>query len=544
MIDELVDGYHQRRKSREPKRPGEVDMRGYEDMTIMNKSTLKCLFAFALLLVSGAATIGAEEAAQAFPAAEQPALYLLMGAGGTCRTGDYGAEFYSDAFIDRGVAASAFFSVNVENKGFSAVADLAASNDGKYGAALADIPGGNLYGFYLLMREGGLRYASGPLAVELGRFRTYDEVEGPYSLFLNSGGISSTTMSLSYDDGFFFYKSRWLGLNHDSAAGLSDAYSSGTFPERGATIKSTGLKIGEMRFGFQDAMVYAGRWFDYEYFLSPLPMYFTQYCRGTGGAPWATDYDDNTIMGFFWDWKRPGDFSAYAQFLLDDFGLGAILPSWPDNPWQIAASLGGRKETALGSFGAYAAMATKYTFEPSNASKDSDAYGYSYYPETRFSSYWQDAGTPMSSEISVEENEIGYKYGENNLALQADWKGKAAGLELGAALEFRLSGSNSPANPGQDDAAVPSNGTKWLDDAVLEKRFMFSFAAAKRLGAWRLYGTIDTGVAFDALRLDGETAEKTSANDIAIYRPVAGNTQGLFSLSLGATYRLDVKRRQ
>lgn len=244
-----------------------------------------------------------------------------MGAGGEYRAGDYGSEF-----VPSGASVNGFFSVNLENNGFSAVADLAASNDGKYGAALADIPGGNLYGFYLLMREGGVRYASGPLSAELGRFRSYDEVEGPYSLFLNSTGISSTTMSLTYDDGFFFYKSRWLGLNHDSASELTKAYAEKTFPERGATIKSTGFKIGEMRFGFQDAMVYAGRWFDYEYFLSPLPMYFGQYCRGTGGAPWATDYDDNTIMGFFWDWKRPGDFSAYAQFLLDDFGLGEIDP--------------------------------------------------------------------------------------------------------------------------------------------------------------------------------------------------------------------------
>jgi hypothetical protein len=492
-----------------------------------------------LLAALVAPALAAQEASAAAGASEAPSLYLIMGAEGYYRAGSYGEEF-----VDRGAAVGVFGSVNIQNKGFSAVAELDASNDGKYGAALADMPGASLYGFYLLMREGGVRYTTGPLSVELGRFRTYDEVETPYSLFINSTGISSTTMRIAYDDGFFFYKSRWIGLNHDSASGLTTAYESyglDTYPERGANVKVTGLRLGEMRVGLQDSTVYAGRWFDYEYFLSPMPMYFTQYCRGTGGVPWTTSYDDNDNIGLFWDWNRPGDFYLEAQVFIDDCGLGAILPDWPDNPWQIAASAGGRKETSLGSFGFYAAMATKYTFEPSNSETSTDAYGYSYYPETRFTSYWQGVGS-VTSDIAIEDNEIGYKYGENNLALQADWKGTAFGLDLGAALEFRLSGSNSPANPGHEDTDIESTGTKWLDDSVLEKRFMLSLGAAKRIGAWRIYGTIDAGVAFDALELeDGES--DTGVNSIGIYKPVAGNTKGLFSLSIGATYRLDLHKK-
>ena len=142
-----------------------------------------------LLAVLVAPVLAAQEASAAVPASESPQLYLLIGAEGDYRAGNYGEEF-----VNRGPAVSATGSVHIQNKGFSAVAELEASNDGKYGAALADIPGQNLYGFYLLMREGGLRYAAGPLSVELGRFRTYDEVETPYSLFINSSGLSSTTM--------------------------------------------------------------------------------------------------------------------------------------------------------------------------------------------------------------------------------------------------------------------------------------------------------------------------------------------------------------
>lgn len=473
---------------------------------------------------------------QASAPQDGPGLFLSFGTGGGLSYGSYGEEF-----SNRGLSLSLEPGLRLVSGGTEIVASMSASNDGKYGAALADIPGGNTYGFYFLLGEGGIRQRLGSLEIEAGRFRLKDEVESPYSLFINSLGISTLSLGLSYDDGTFYYRSRWLSLNHDSDAGatdISEAWGAG-FPERGATVKTYGLRLGEMSFGFQDSVVYAGRWFDLEYLLSPLPNYFTQYVRGTGGVPWVTNYDDNEIMGAFWNWKRPGEFSAHAQLLLDDFGLGELIGSWNRNPWQMAVSLGGRLETGAGSFGLDAAMATKYTFEPSNATQASDAYGYSYYPETRFSSYWQDLGTTVNSAIAVEDNEIGYKYGENNLALQVDWRGVLGGFDLGGALEFRLSGSNSPANPGHDDDAVLSNGTKWLDEAVLEKRFLLALGAARSFGAWRLSGVLSCGLALDALepRASTTTAAGT-ANDIWIYSPVEGNTKFIFGLRLGVVYSL------
>lgn len=512
--------------------------------------------------VAGALIIGIGMASVPLRLWGQEGLVLQLGAGGSVATGTtagtaeepdglgivldgslgYTAGTYGQEQSKRGLAPAASASMSLTSGGTQLRGTLVAASDGKYGAALADVPGGNAGGFYFLLGEGGIIEELGQLRLELGRFRYHDEVPGPYSLFVNANGLSSTTMSILYDTGTFYYSSRWIGLNHDSNSGpsaiLSDAWGS-TFPERGATIKTYGMRYGEMRFGFQDATVYAGRWFDYEYFLSPLPLYFSQYVRSTGGVPWVTDYDDNEILGCFWTWDRPGAFSAYAQFLLDDFGLGELVPGWPKNPWQIAASMGGRLQTVFGSFGLYSAMATKYTFEPSNANKATDAYGYTYYPETRFSSYWQDAGATVTKEIAVEDNAIGYKYGENNLAVQLDWMAAKWGLDLGAALEFRLSGSNSPANPGHDDPSIQSNGSRWLDDLVLEKRLLLALGVARRLGPWRVHGTLVGGVAFDALQLEpSTTTAPLTANDIYIYRPLAGNTRAVFSINLGASYTL------
>jgi hypothetical protein len=490
---------------------------------------LACALACAWLLgrLAGAA---AEEAPQAEP--------------GTTLAGELSAAFSLGPGLDDPSRAGVFPAAKI---GFVTVAGpfelvgaISANRDGKYGAALADIPGGNLFGFYLLIEEGGARASLGPVSVEAGMLSFRDAVDTPYSLFVNSGGASSPTVDFKYRAGPFSYDSRWIGLNLDSKAGISDAWPGG-FPDRGAAIKSFSVDLGEMRIGFQDAMVFSGRYFDFDYLALPIPMYFTQYVRGSGGVPWTTGYDDNTIMGLYWAWDRPGSFSCLAQVLLDDFGLGGLFPGWPDNPWQIAAGLGGRIPLGRGSLGLYAAMATKYCFEPSNADKSADAYGYSRYPETRFQSYWQDLGRTVTSPIAIEDNELGYMYGENNLAIRADWKGEAGGYDLGAWIEYRLSGSNSPANPGHDDERVRSTGTRWLDDTVLEHRVLSKATASRNFGPWRLFAEIEAGVAFNALELRAPTSGTSgTANDTWIYTPAPGSTKPIFGIRLGGRYSLAI----
>jgi hypothetical protein len=475
-------------------------------------------------------------------------IHLKYAAGnyGLYAPGDYGAGFERSG-LSGGFAAGADLVMGATE----ILGSLSAADDGHYGAALADMPGQNTLGFYFLLDEGGIRQKLGPLSLEVGRFTFQDEVNTPYSLFVNSTGISSTTAAFTFDTGTFYYTSRWIGLDYDSAVSSpgwninTPGWNQNGFPDRGANIRSYGLRLGEMRMGYQDEAVYSGRYFDYEYFLDPLPAYFLQYVRGTGGVPWDTGYNDNCNMGLFWTWDRPGSFSLLAQVFLDDFNLHFIFPSWPDQPWRIAGTIGGRLETKAGSFGLYAAMATKYTFEPSNGGAATNAYGCSYYPDTQYTTWWQDAHEDVTAPISIEDNEIGYKYGENNLAVQVDWKGSLWGLNLGSALEFRLAGANAPSDPGQGLGYMPWVGAQWLDDPVLEKRFMLFFSAAKQLGNWVLYAKAGAGVAFDALVLTSVTEPgnpdeppypTSFGTSTAVFIPVAGNTQYILSLTLGATW--------
>lgn len=504
---------------------------------------MACIFALSVAVL-----------AQAFSQASEPGdLYVvpeLRFYGGVAyRAGTYGADI-----TDNGFAPSFGTALIADARHFSVLADLSANTDGKYAPALADIPGGTLFNIYFMLEQGGISSRLGPVTLKAGRFRHYDTVETPYSLFVNSGGIAANIMDITYDDGFFTYESRWIELNHAStidteAWGAAAGVGKG-FPERGVNLKNYALRIGDMRFGFQDAAVYTGRNFDFEYFVNPIPQYFIQYVKGTGGRPWATESDENNIIGAFWTLERRGDFSLLAQFLMDDFNIHWLFPETTWNPWQAALTLGGRLETGAGSFGLYLAGATKYTFEPSEMragtvaaageKQQAVSYGYSYYPETRFDYSWTQSGF-QARPIAIEDNMLGYKYGQNNIAVQADWKGRIARWDFGAALEFRLAGSNSPANPWHDRIDPLVDGTHFLDDPVLEKRILASASLERRFGDWSLRASLSGGVALDAMELRAPVVTDAVAapadRNIWIWQPVAGNTKALVSISVGGSYR-------
>lgn len=518
----------------------------------------RIIFVFVASLLAAAAGIAAaqeqSEAAGAAAPAKAPVVspFLDIYADATYTAGEYGSEI-----TDRGFSPKLGGALRLDAGFLGLVADLSANMDGKYAPALADIPGGTLFNIYFMLEQGGLYSKLGPVFLKAGRFRHYDTVDTPYSLFVNSSGIAANIMEIRYDDNFFSYESRWIELNHDStmdtAAWGSYEPTAGVgkgFPERGANIKTYSIHLGEMRFGFQDAAVYTGRNFDPEYFLNPIPQYFIQYVKGTGGRPWATDSDDNNIVGVFWTWERPREFSVLAQFLMDDFNVHWLFPETTWNPWQAALTLGGRLETPAGSFGLYLAGATKYTFEPSEmgASDINKAklkqtqvsYGYTYYPETRFDYSWTQAGFQARA-IAIEDNMLGYKYGQNNLAVQVDWRGRQAGFNMEAALEFRLVGANSPANPWHDRVNPLVDGTHWFDDPVLEKRVLAGFSASRDFGPWSLHFGITGGVAFDAMQLRapvGVFPASTAPVDsnVWIWQPTEGNHRLLLSLRIGGSY--------
>ncbi|MGA2545190.1 MAG: hypothetical protein ABSF43_01475 [Rectinemataceae bacterium] len=424
-----------------------------------------------------------------------------------------------------GPTGRAYIGFDYATKYFDLLADLSVYDNTKYGATSANVSGGRLGHLYFLMDNGGARTHLGPLSFSAGRFQQYDVIDSPYSLFVNSNGNSALGMRLDYEDDFFFFETRWTELNSRSDV-TTLSFPIG-FPDRGANLKIFGFKIAPgMRFGFQDAAVYTGRSFDAEYFFNPIPGYFIQYGKSVSGSPWATGGYENEIVGMFWDWKRDDGLSLNAQLLIDDFsvfGLGGT----PNNPWKLAWTMGGRKKTDYGTFGFYQAGATKYTFQTVAHEANGYPYSYTYYPDTVFN--WD--GQYYS--ISIEDNSLGYKYGEDNLAFMVDWSKRISGCDLYASLELLLAGTNSP-NDAWDGLLSYPGGTEILDNETIEKRILGTVSASWRTGPWRIYGSLTGGVAIDPLAL--EAAPNYGSTSDSIYVPQAGNVQLIMRLTIGASY--------
>ncbi|MDR1144180.1 MAG: hypothetical protein LBK77_08210, partial [Spirochaetaceae bacterium] len=216
-----------------------------------------------------------------------------------------------DAGFERGFWIGAGLKLNYTGGPFTVTADLVFKNDQKYAPAAVMLPSGNLGGFYFLLNEGGVTYSKDFFYLRGGRFKNYDEVDSPYSLFLNSSGISANTLKLRLESDHFIYQTQWIELNRDSGVSSPawneyrrrsnhlnpsstgyDAADPSTqsdttnlsgygFPDRGVNYKIYGIKINDWRAGFLDAAVYTGRPFDLEYFLNPIPQYFIQYFKAT-----------------------------------------------------------------------------------------------------------------------------------------------------------------------------------------------------------------------------------------------------------------------
>jgi hypothetical protein len=241
-------------------------------------------------------------------------------------SGSYALSGYSDGTYSipipgypdfaRPLSMSPWFYADIDAKYFQIIGKLSANTDGKYAPAL--FGSGEFFGTYFMLDEGGFKSTLGPVSLEAGRFRHFDTVDTPYSLFINGRGLAAPILDIDYDDGHFFYESRWIGLNSGSTM-ATPAWPSG-FPDRGANVKNFGFHIGDMRIGFQDLAVYCNEVFDPAYFFLPIPMYFTQYFRGTGGRPWTDGL------------------SFLAQILIDDLTSTGSFPAPSGTPgWRVSA---------------------------------------------------------------------------------------------------------------------------------------------------------------------------------------------------------------
>ena len=442
---------------------------------------------------------------------------------------EIGAGIAASTETPKPIAPIGSLSVSHQAGGFQAFWSMEAIRDGVYGQMFD-------FGVTLLIREGGLRWSGGNLALEAGRLVLKDKVQSPYSLFLSGQGNSAVSARIDFEDDHFFFSDVWIDLNHASGTPVASGFE---WPNRAAVVKSYGLKFGNLRVGVQDAIVFSSNsssraaLFDAEYFLVPAPGFFLQYIGRSEDGPWARDpqYNDNTLFGFFADWKRDGLFLR-GQVLVDDFNLNRFVnPGGYQNPDKIAWMIGGSIETDYGTFSLDHAGATKYTFQPYGNDTSNAMTGYTFYPDTRFS-----VGSDTRF-LSPEDSYLGYVHGENNIAFMGRWQDTFGGFAVDAALEFMLSGSKSPTNPWGSllNWRDGGSGTKFLDDSTLEKKIVLSGGISTRLGAFTVYARMSAGAVFNRLTPDAGTVDPI--NGTPIYSPTAQNAL-IGSLTLGGKWAL------
>jgi len=425
---------------------------------------------------------------------------------------------------------------------FEAVADFSLARDERYVPDEKYMLG---RGFFL--ENGGLLLDFDFLTLSAGRFVHRDTVEGPYSVFISAAdprgggwahGLPAMQADLTIKGGRFMYESRWVRLNSNSFQPIQAG--GPPYPDRGASYKVFSVELGDWRFGLQDAAVYFGREFDAEYFLSPIPHILTQMVTKRDSTPWQEDANDNSIMGLFAEWRPPRAY-LYAQWLVDDISLNFLIPWFlrdtfgsPTVANKWAWSVGGHWDLPFGRLGFYHAGATKYTFA---ATEDLYPYGYTYYPAVEYS--LDDDTTVFEAVLDPQDNYLGYKYGENNLAFRLELSHlprPLLGADFQAALEYVLSGSKSPANPwhGEDDP----NETRMFDDPVLEHTVIGEASAAWPWRGWTFYTRLRLGGVFNRLALE----PAANAPMPEIYRPQAGENAFLYAWTVGFTWRTGWRR--
>jgi len=337
---------------------------------------------------------------------------------------------------------------------FDITSELAFYNDDKYYFYESDY----YWDHYFLIENSYITLRNDDQTLELsgGIKQLKDEVNSPYSLFFSSQNIPLVNLDVGYEDEHFFFETMWVQLVSKNNRNFETP--------KAMNYKTYGLKFGNFRVGYQDVLVY-DRAFDFFYFLNPMPAYFAQEIRASGNAmPWSEDINDNSIMGFFFDYND-SNYYIYSQLLVDDFNTNRFFnPQGEQNPDKVAFSSGLNIKSNLGTFGVHGAFATQFTFQPGGGP------GYTIYPESIY--YYEKNYEVIDENINYTDNYIGYKYGENTVSFLVDYDYTYNNwLNLYSSFETVFSGSKSPTKKN-----APAEGTYLLDDSLLEKRYVYTIA--------------------------------------------------------------------
>lgn len=352
-------------------------------------------------------------------------------------------DFGEETFIDR-------IGIKLYNytPNFDITSEISFYNDDKYYFHESDY----YWDHYFLIENSYITLRNDNQTLELsgGIKQLKDEVNSPYSLFFSSNNIPLVNLDVGYEDEHFFFETMWVQLVSENNKNFETPSA--------MNYKTYGLKFDNFRVGYQDVLVY-DRAFDFFYFLNPMPSYFAQEIRAIGNdMPWSEDINDNSIMGFFFDYNDP-NYYIYSQLLVDDFNTNRFFnPQGTQNPDKVAFSSGLNIKSTLGTFGVYGAFATQYTFQPGGGP------GYTIYPENTYND--------DEKIINYTDNYIGYKYGENTVSFLVDYDYTYNNwFNLYSSFETVFSGSKSPTKKN-----TPAEGTYLLDESPLEKRYLYTIA--------------------------------------------------------------------
>lgn len=380
------------------------------------------------------------------------------------------------------------------------------SNQGKF-----DVEGHDtqvVFGHNFLIYEGIIGLVFDQFLITAGWGPLNDIIDSPYSLLFSSRKNPAINVDFVYDSDAFFFVTRWVVLNYQSAL---------DFQDRGMNARSLGFKVydrwdGVWRVGYQDAAVYVDRYFDPIYAFVPLPYAMTQLFVSVSGNPIETKPDPNVFFGIFIDYVR-GPHYSYLQLLLDDATIAGIAQTFTA---KIAWSLGYRIDTDVGKFGFYHAGATKSTYQ---ATRTENPYPYIRYPTNTYNT------TSGTKAIPYSDNYIGYLYGDNVISFRAEYEDTFGILDVTGGIEYVISGDKSLLNPWHGATSIDGmGGTQLLDRNRLEHTVMIDAGVTVRV--------------FEDINLLFEGSVGYVFNELALTNPPASDTsdEQFFTPSINSTF--------
>lgn len=279
--------------------------------------------------------------------------------------------------------------------------------------------------------------------------------------------------------------------------------------------KTTFSPFDFLSIGFEESVLFMGRDYDLYYLFSPLNYITSQDIRSTKNAPWNSPENDNCMLGGFIELKYPL-FRIFSEVLVDDWSWSQESAGVRKVAWDTGADV----YLEDGLFQVEFAGASRYTFHKTGQ------YPYQY---VRYEEY---------SELPMEYNLIGYKYGENNAAVNVKYTHYFENVEVCLNGEYLVFGHRDPFSPLPPDWQQQDQ-FRWLDDEVLQKETTIGIS-----GAWNISPkiTVKGGIGTTFIENEGLVSGKNGTSpyfDFSVEYKFSVNDEVIEKLKEGRIFDID-----